>query len=129
MQPKRPAHQPVPLKSDDVARLYAASEILTQRANDPPSLLELARQVGLNDYKLKQGFLQVFGTTVFGFLHDYRLKRSQQLLISGEMSVTQVAHTVGYASLPSFSKAFRKKYGSSPITYMTQQSEKKIRLG
>jgi len=119
----------VSLKPDDVERLHVASRILIQRASDPPSLLELARQVGLNDRKLKQGFLQVFGTTVFGYLHDYRLQRSQQLLESGEMSVTEVAHIIGYASLPSFSKAFRKKFGHSPLAYMTQCSDQKVRLG
>jgi AraC family transcriptional regulator, transcriptional activator of the genes for pyochelin and ferripyochelin receptors len=117
--------QPVALKSDDVDRLHVASQILIERVNNPPSLMELARQVGLNDRKLKQGFLQVFGTTVFGYLHDHRLERSQQLLASGETSVTEVAHAVGYASLPSFSKAFRKKFGSSPIAYMTEQRQKK----
>ncbi|MDZ7960171.1 MAG: hypothetical protein RMY34_20195 [Aulosira sp. DedQUE10] len=35
-----------------------------------PSLITLARIVGLNDYKLKQGFQQVFNTTVFGYLQQ-----------------------------------------------------------
>jgi AraC-like DNA-binding protein len=129
VEPERPLNQPILLKSDDVECLHAARKILMQRASNPPSLLELARQVGLNDYKLKQGFLQVFGTTVFGYLHDYRLERSQQLLASSEMSVTEVAHAVGYASLPSFSKAFRKKFDNSPTAYTAQRNAKKIRLG
>lgn len=114
---------------DDVERLHFASQILIQRASNPPSLLELARQVGLNDRKLKQGFRSCFGTTVFGYLQDYRLERSQQLLESGEMSVTEVAHAVGYASLPSFSKAFRKKFGHSPLACKTQHHIQKVRLG
>jgi AraC-like DNA-binding protein len=114
-----------PLKADEIDRLHVASQILIQRVSNPPSLMELARQVGLNDRKLKQGFLQVFGTTVFGYLHDYRLERSQQLLATGETSVTEAAHAVGYASLPSFSKAFRKKFGSSPVAYRTEQGQRK----
>lgn len=123
------ATSPILLRTDDIDRLHSAQAILIQRATNPPSLTQLARQVGLNDRKLKQGFLQVFGTTVFGYLHDYRMERSRQLLTSGEMSVTEVAHLVGYASLPSFSKAFRKKFGNSPITYATGQNSKKVRLG
>ncbi|MGI0487250.1 helix-turn-helix transcriptional regulator [Pantanalinema rosaneae CENA516] len=128
-EPQQAANPMISLKPDDIECLHFASKILIQRANNPPSLLELARQVGLNDRKLKQGFLQVFGTTVFGYLQDYRLARSQQLLESGEMSVTEVAHTVGYASLPSFSKAFRKKFGHSPLAYMTRHNTQKVRLG
>jgi AraC-like DNA-binding protein len=117
------------LQPDDVERLHCARKILIQRASNPPGLIELARQVGLNDRKLKQGFLHLFGTTVFGYLHDYRLERSQEILASGEMSVTEVARTVGYASLPSFSKAFSKKFGSSPTAYALGQNSKKVRLG
>jgi len=127
-EPQKSENSVVSLKPDDIERLHFASKLLIQRASTPPSLLELARQVGLNDRKLKQGFLQVFGTTVFGYLQDYRLQRSQQLLKAGEMSVTEVAHTVGYASLPSFSKAFRKKFGYSPLAYMTHHSDQKVRL-
>ena len=105
------------LRSEDVERLHHARDILIQQMDNPPSLLTLARQVGLDDCKLKRGFHQVFGTTVFGYLHDYRMERSRQLLTTSQMSVTEVAYAVGYSSLPSFSKAFRKRFGSSPLAY------------
>ncbi|MGJ3251633.1 MAG: helix-turn-helix transcriptional regulator [Elainellaceae cyanobacterium] len=112
------------LGPDDVERLHHARDILVRQMEAPPSLLKLAQQVGLNDCKLKRGFRQLFGTTVFGYLHQARLERSRQLLATGTMSVTEVAQTVGYSSLPSFSKAFRKQFGSSPLTYSTS-----LRLG
>ncbi|MBD0336279.1 MAG: helix-turn-helix transcriptional regulator, partial [Cyanobacteria bacterium Co-bin13] len=68
------------LRSEDVERIHYAGKILRRRLEDPPSLMELARAVGINDHKLKVGFRQVFGTTVFGYLHERRLERSQQLL-------------------------------------------------
>ena len=105
------------LRPDDIERLHQAKDILIQRMETPPSLLELARQVGIDDCKLKRGFRQLFGVTVFGYLHQARLERSRQLLATGTMSVTEVAYTVGYSSLPSFSKAFRKRFGSSPLAY------------
>lgn len=108
------------LRSDDVERLYQARELLLQQLDNPPSLLSLARQVGLNDCKLKWGFRRLFGTTVFGCLREYRLERSRQLLATDQMSVTEVAYAVGYSSLPSFSKAFRKRFGSSPLAYNSQ---------
>lgn len=58
------------LKLEDINRLHQAKDFLLRRIDQPPSLVELAQQVGLNDYKLKAGFRQVFGTTVFGCLHD-----------------------------------------------------------
>ncbi|MEH2081877.1 MAG: helix-turn-helix domain-containing protein [Nostoc sp.] len=102
------------LKPSDIDRIYNVREILLKHLDNPPSLIELAREVGLNDCTMKQGFKQVFGTTVFGYLHNHRMELAQKLLIERNMNVTEVARTVGYASLPSFSNAFRKKFGVSP---------------
>jgi AraC-like DNA-binding protein len=87
------------------------------RLNDPPTLIELARLARINDCKLKLGFRQVFGTTVFGYLHDCRMEQSRQLLEAGEMSVAEVTCALGYANRSHFAIAFRKKFGMNPSTY------------
>ncbi len=114
------------IRENDVERIYHAKEILRTQFENPPSLAELARQVGLNQRKLKQGFRACFGTTAFGYLHDYRMEQARLLLTDTQMGVTQVAHNVGYASLPSFSAAFRKKFGICPRIYIGK--EKKVPL-
>jgi len=101
----------------DVERIYQAKEILLSNLENPPSLMELARQVGLNDFKLKRGFLQVFGKSAFKYLHDYRLEKARQLLVSGEMNVEEVAFRVGFDSRSYFALAFRKKFGLNPKQY------------
>ncbi|MBF2028201.1 MAG: helix-turn-helix transcriptional regulator [Oscillatoriales cyanobacterium C42_A2020_001] len=105
------------LRRSEIDRIYSAKEILLRRLDHPPSLTKLARLVGLNDRKLKQGFQQVFGTTVFGCLHHYRMELARKLLLGGNMTVMEVAASVGYASPTSFSTAFRKKFGTSPKSY------------
>lgn len=109
------------LRSDDVERIHYASQILRQRLLNPPSLIELARATGINDHKLKIGFRQVFGTTVFGYLHERRMERSRQLLESGDVNVTQAAHAVGFANRGHFAAAFRRKYGVNPGIYLRQK--------
>lgn len=101
----------------DIDKIYQAEEILLGNLENPPSLMELARQVGLNDFKLKRGFRQVFGTSAFKYLHDYRLEKARQLLVSGEMNVEQVAFRVGFDSRSYFALAFRKKFGLNPKQY------------
>ena len=98
-------------------RIHYAQEILLKNLTDPPSLLELARQVGMCDYNLRRGFKEIFDTTVFGYLRDRRLERAQQLLLEPWMSVAEAARTVGYDSHASFTTAFKKKYGVSPKAY------------
>lgn len=108
------------LKPDDIDRIHQAKEILINQMNQPPSLLDLARQVGLNDCTLKRGFRQVFGTTAFGYLHDYRLEQARQLLQSRNLNVSEVARAIGFANRSYFAAAFRKKFGVSPKHYLAQ---------
>jgi AraC-like DNA-binding protein len=108
------------LKKEDRDRLYLAQDILGDRLNNPPCLKDLAKLVGLNECTLKRGFRQVFGTTVFGYLYQQRMEYARQLLEQRELSVGQVAKTVGYSSQSRFATAFRKKFGVNPKVFMGQ---------
>lgn len=108
------------LKPDDVDRVHYAREILLQQWQNPPSLAQLSRQVGLNECTLKRGFRQVFGTTAFGYLYTYRLEQARQLLQECRLNVSEVAHAVGFGSCSHLSKAFRQQYGVSPKQYQRQ---------
>ncbi|MGI0484065.1 helix-turn-helix domain-containing protein [Pantanalinema rosaneae CENA516] len=106
------------LKSDDIDRIHQAKNILIANLTNPPSLLELARRVAINDHKLKQGFHQVFGTTVFGYLHDYRMEQARHLLETSELSIAEVTQQIGFIDRSHFAAAFRKKFGLNPSEYM-----------
>ncbi len=105
------------LKQEDIDRIHHARDILFQRFDDPPSLLELAHQVGLNDCTLKRGFRQVFGKTAFGYLHEYRLERARQLLAERRLNVSEVARAIGFTNRSYFAAAFKKKFGITPKIY------------
>ena len=105
---------PQKLPARDADRIYQARDILKQNMSQPPSLSELARQVQLNERKLKQGFQQVLGTTVFGYLCRYRMEQAKQLLQTGGMSVQETAQYVGYASRSSFAAAFKRQFKVTP---------------
>lgn len=111
------------LRSDDVERIHYAREILLARLHNPPSLIELARIVGINDNKLKLGFRQVFGTTVFGYLHHCRMERSRQYLKAGDMTVSDVAKAVGFVNRGYFAASFRRKFGVNPGDYLNQKQK------
>jgi AraC family transcriptional activator of pyochelin receptor len=106
-----------PLKRSDVDRIHQARAIVSQRLENPPSLLELARAVGLNDCTLKRGFRQVFGTTVFGYIRQQRLMKARQLLQDTEMSVAEVTCLVGYTHPGHFAAAFKREFGVSPKVF------------
>ena len=112
--------QSTPIQDTDL--VYEARDILIQNAVNPPSLAELSRRVHLNELKLTQGFKQVFDTTVFGYLYNYRMEQARQLLQTGSLDIQEIARKVGYASRSSFAAAFKKKFKVAPSIYLKKSS-------
>jgi len=98
----------------DKERIYYAREYLLANACKPPSLTELAKTAGINEFKLKQGFKETFGNTVFGYLSDYRLMKAKELLADKHTDIKNISDELGYSSVQHFNKAFSKKFGISP---------------
>ena len=99
---------------DERERLQQAKDILNKNLDSPPSLSELSREIGLNTFKLKKSFKEVFGVPVFKYLQNERLNTAHNLLRNQGLSIQEAAWQVGYDSLSSFSNAFSKKFGFRP---------------
>ena len=102
----------------NVIKIRKAKDIMVSRMAEPPSLQELADEIGLNIKKLKEGFKQIYGDSVFSFLLDYKLEVARKLLASGENNVNEVGLKVGYSTSSHFISAFKKKYGTTPKKYI-----------
>ncbi len=100
-------------------KLMLAKEILSDNLENPPSLSELSRLIGLNTFKLKKEFKELFGVPVFKYLQHQRLTKAQHLLRNEKLSIQEVAWQVGYDSLGSFSNAFVQKFGFRPSELKT----------
>ena len=117
---KKPDTESCPFLNDEetVRKIKHAKEYLLKNIESPPSLKELAKFAGLNEYQLKVGFKEIYGNTVFGFLLDHRLDHSRVLLDSAKFQVNEVAYQVGYTNPSHFIAAFRKKFGTTPKKYL-----------
>jgi AraC-like DNA-binding protein len=104
----------MPWRKEDLDKMHLAREILQQRIQDPPSLTGLARLCGLNEFKLKKGFREIFGTTVFGYFNTLRLEQAHHLLCNTRLSISDIAYQTGWAHPQHFHRAFKKHYGITP---------------
>ncbi|MBY0086292.1 AraC family transcriptional regulator [Brevibacillus sp. M2.1A] len=102
------------LSRSDREKIHNARDILLENMESPPSLIELARLAQLNEYKLKIGFKEEFGTSAFAYLRERRLEKALGLLREGDLNVSEVALIVGFSNFSHFSEAFRKQYGLNP---------------
>lgn len=102
------------LSPDTLLRLNKARDLLNKRMDNPPSLNDLALEIGLNANKLKKSFKEHFGLPVFKYLQNERLQKAHDLILKEHLGVQEAAWQVGYDSLSSFSNAFSKKFGYRP---------------
>ena len=104
----------IALKQSEIDKIYQAKEILINNIAEPPTLIDLAQQVEIHHMKLKQGFKELFATTPFAYLREYRLEKARNLLLESKSSVLSVALAVGYSNSSHFAAAFKQKFGISP---------------
>ncbi|MEK4288776.1 helix-turn-helix transcriptional regulator [Paenibacillus sp. FSL P4-0502] len=102
------------LSRSDRENIRKARDIILDHMANPPSLIELSKLAGINEYKLKVGFKEEYGTTVFAYLRNKRLEKAWEIISTGDISVSQTATMVGYNNFSHFAEAFRKQYGINP---------------
>jgi AraC-like DNA-binding protein len=102
----------------NVIKIRKAKDIIIARMTEPPTLQELADEIQLSLKKLKEGFKEIYGDSVFSFLFDYKMEVARKLLESGNNNVNEVGLKVGYSTASHFISAFKKKYGTTPKKYL-----------
>ena len=98
----------------DKEKIIAVRDLINENLNCPPNLNQIAKTIGLNEYKLKRGFKEVFNNTVFGYLTEQRLNLALQYLKDTQKTSSEIAYCLGYATPQHFSNAFKKKFGFAP---------------
>ncbi|WP_197456758.1 helix-turn-helix transcriptional regulator [Cephaloticoccus primus] len=101
------------LNAQDQDKILRVRDILMGHFDRALTVAYLCAAVGTNEFKLKQGFRQLFGTSVHRMLTDIRMGKARELLETG-LNAAVVAYRVGYQHPASFSTAFARYYGCTP---------------
>ena len=114
----------------DKEAIYKAKEILIKNIQNPPSIIELAKLVHMNEFKLKVGFKEIFYTSPYKVLLKYKMNEAKIMIKSGDYNINEVAKLTGYKFANNFTNAFFKEFGILPKSFMKEeyQSIKKISL-
>ncbi|MCR2807532.1 AraC family ligand binding domain-containing protein [Paenibacillus soyae] len=86
------------------------------------AVADIARFVGLQRSYLNALFQEVMGCSIQQHLIAYRMRRAGDLLVTTQLSVGDIARSVGYDDPLLFSKMFRKTMGASPTDYRARSS-------
>ncbi|MEC4113412.1 AraC family transcriptional regulator [Myroides pelagicus] len=111
-------HQkPLSINKTDIEKIQAVKDYIINNLDAEDSLIDLAHRVGTNEFTLKKGFKELFGTTVFGLWNQQKLEQAKRLLTNQQISISEVAYLLGYKNPRHFSTAFKNKFGCSPSAF------------
>lgn len=102
----------------DVEKLSVLKTYIDNNYLEPLSLAGLCKSFSLNEFKLKKGYKQLFHTTVFGHISSLRMEKAKQLLSQKQMTISEIAHFIGYKSIGSFSAEYKKRFGHAPSKFI-----------
>jgi AraC-like DNA-binding protein len=113
-------------------RVRATDEVLVhlRRARDhadrhyaePLDLATLAAVANVSKFHFQRLFTATYGMSPATYVSQRRVERAQDLLRATNLTVTEVCHAVGFASLGSFSTRFRELVGESPSEFQHRYS-------
>ncbi len=104
-------------QNPDQMILHAAMRLIGRKLDQVPPLAEIAKQAGTHEKKLSTIFRQHLGMTVFAWIREERLRKSQELLADSNMDIQGIAELVGFNSAANFTTAFRQRLGMTPSKY------------
>lgn len=103
---------------EDITKLQQTHKLVQNHFEQPLSIRELAKRVGMNEFKLKKGFRELFGMTIFELVRQKRMEKALWYMEVTRLNVAETAVSVGYSNASNFTTAFRKYYGCNPSEYV-----------
>lgn len=109
-----------PAQREIAATIAPALSLIEHRLAHPPTLDELAAACDLSRARFSQLFRESTGETPRDYINRRRVEQAKQLLKAGQLSITAIAHQLGFSSSQYFASVFRKFTDLSPSVYQDE---------
>ncbi|PZP48694.1 MAG: AraC family transcriptional regulator [Pseudopedobacter saltans] len=114
---KRANSKPLKLSQSDIAAIYKVRDALILSLQKSPSMEALKKIAGLNENKMRQLFIQIFGMGIYDYFQYQRITEAARLLREEQLSVSEVGYQLGFENLSHFTRTFEKIIGMKPKKY------------
>lgn len=84
-------------------------------------VVDLCQEFGLSRSQIYRKVNALLGESISDCIQNIRLKKAEELLLVGKLSIAEIAYKVGYSSPDYFSTVFRSRYGVSPTAFRKQE--------
>jgi AraC family transcriptional activator of pyochelin receptor len=106
----------------DVPAIELAKSIIEKDPVRHIHIPMLADKAGINEFKLKIGFRELFKTSPYKYRLHLCLEKAKVLLEETDDTIDQIAMKVGFDTYNGFSTAFKKAFSIAPTEYRNRQS-------
>ena len=111
----------VNIKNDEYSKLIPAINFINANFNQTITIKKLASLCFISEASLNRLFNTIFKMSPYEYIQDIRLENAL-LMLKTNKSILEIANDVGYNSISSFNKTFKKKYNMSPREYKTKSN-------
>lgn len=113
-------HSLADLPEEDYDKILKVETYIQHNLSQAKTIAELALLAGMNTSKLKTDFKKVFGTTIFKYITDLRMKKAVKLILEDKYTIARASAEVGYKNPQHFTVAYKKKYGCLPKALISE---------
>ncbi|MBE6596345.1 MAG: helix-turn-helix transcriptional regulator [Ruminococcaceae bacterium] len=107
-------------KSNNRETIERILEYIEKNLTSELTLERLAREARFSTIYFHKLFKASTGRTLHKYIEEQRIKKSINLLLSTDMTLTQIAYECGFSSQAYFSYAFKKRMGKTPKEYVKE---------
>lgn len=97
--------------------IYAVADYISSHFEEPLTLDALASRFFISKYYLSRTFKEITSYGINEYINIFRIQKAKRLLEETDMSISQIAHALGYESITYFEKVFKTYMTLSPLRY------------
>lgn len=117
-------HPPAPAPEEGASvgnTVYSVMRYIDAHICEPVRVEEIAKELGYSGCYLSHLFREKMGATIRQYLAAQKIAKSLELMENSKLSLTQIAERLGYDSLQSFDRSFKRVMGASPSGYLAEK--------
>ena len=107
-------------KEQHSEKLKSVLDYIGEHYAEPISIAELAELCYFSEYHFMRFFKKHMNMTCVEYMNNFRLEKAVELFEQGHLSIIEVSMSVGFRNLSYFHRAFKKKYGMTPLTFINK---------
>ena len=104
--------------------VFAVIKSIESRIYEDIKVKTIAENIGYSNAYLSNLFKKNMGITIQQYINDKKIEKAIELYEVDKLSFAKIAEKLGYSSLQSFGKAFRRTKGCSPTKFMAKLKDK-----